>query len=330
MTQSGVNLACIEASSHALDQDRLAGIPVHIGVFTNLTQDHLDYHRTMEDYFQAKAKLFAPTQYPAPRPVLNLDDAFGRRLFESLPQAIGFGLLDDPPPGCLTASIASMNSSGLRLRCTYQGHTWEVSSPLVGRHNASNLLAAQAAGLAYGLSRQHVSCVGSVSVVPGRLEQVPDKAGRHVFVDYAHTPDALEQVCSALSRVGFSRLIVLFGCGGDRDASKRPLMAQAVAHHAQTAVLTSDNPRSEDPLAIMAQAGQGLKECPQVIEEPDRAKAIAAAVNMLSPGDALLIAGKGHETYQEIKGQRKHFNDAELAAEALARTAKRFEKPETF
>ncbi|NCC25065.1 MAG: UDP-N-acetylmuramoyl-L-alanyl-D-glutamate--2,6-diaminopimelate ligase [Deltaproteobacteria bacterium] len=320
MASMGVDVVCLEASSHALDQNRLAGIPIHAAVFTNLTQDHLDYHRTMDRYFEAKASLFREMDGRQPAAAINLDDPWGRRLFESLPKAVGFGLSEEIPDGSLSGNILAMDAAGLRLACTYGDKSWELSSPLVGQYNASNLLAAQAAGLALGLGPDQVSRVADMIRVPGRLESVRDEHGRHVFVDYAHTPDALEQVCSTLRRVGFSRLVVLFGCGGDRDPAKRPLMAQAVARYADMAVLTSDNPRSEDPLSIMAQARLGLTGCPQIVEEPDRAQAIRLAVEVLAPGEALLVAGKGHEDYQEIAGQRHHFNDIEIVAHALAET----------
>ncbi|MDK2873153.1 MAG: UDP-N-acetylmuramoyl-L-alanyl-D-glutamate--2,6-diaminopimelate ligase [Desulfomicrobiaceae bacterium] len=316
MARDGVDTVVLEVSSHALHQNRLAGIAVEIGVFTNLTQDHLDYHHTMEEYFAAKALLFHAQGKACRLAAINADDPWGRRLAQSRPDAVTFGLAEHADVrGC----VQRMDLTGMRLAMTWQGRRWEVASPLVGAYNAQNLLAAQTVGLLLGLDPNTFAvALEHAGGAPGRLERVPHPRGVHVFVDYAHTPDALDKVCATLRAVGKGRLIVVFGCGGDRDPGKRPLMGEAVARHAHVAVVTSDNPRSEDPEAIIDAVMPGLAQAPRVLRESDRRTAIALALAEARPGDAVLIAGKGHESVQIIGQRRLPFSDVAVARELAA------------
>ncbi len=309
MQAHGVEVVCLEASSHALDQKRLAGIDIHVAVFTGLSRDHLDYHNDIEDYFQAKKKLFWPSN---PQnflgSVINMDDPHGRDLAGEAPRVMGYGLQKNFSPE-LQGHLVQSTASGLVMECSHQGRSWTISCSLPGIHNAQNLLAAQGAGICLGLEPEHFDCLKDLGPIPGRLEKVPAPEGINIYVDYAHTPDALENVCLALKELSFSRLAVLFGCGGDRDRGKRPEMARAVAAHADAVFLTSDNPRFEEPGEIIKDILPGLAGHPCVEVEPDRRQAIQKAVSLLAPGEALLVAGKGHEDYQEIRGVRHDFSD---------------------
>jgi UDP-N-acetylmuramoyl-L-alanyl-D-glutamate--2,6-diaminopimelate ligase len=316
MTRDGVQTVVMEVSSHALDQERTAGLPVDVGVFTNLTQDHLDYHGDMQRYFEAKARLFLDGSARCARGLVNIDDEYGRRLKMLRPDLVAFGL--DAEDADLRATILEAGTWGMNLGIESDEKKWQLRTALVGRHNAYNLLSAVGAGMLLGLGPDQCACLATAKGAPGRLERVPNSRGLHIFVDYAHTPDALEKVSVALKAMGFARLITVFGCGGDRDASKRPLMGQAVARHADVVVVTSDNPRTEDPESILDQIEPGLASARQVLREVDRRKAIALAVGSMKPGDALLIAGKGHEDYQIIGTQKRHFSDFEVVQECLA------------
>jgi len=302
----------------------VAGLDFHAGIFTNLTQDHLDYHGDMEDYFRAKSMLFK--DYPLPRKanILNFNDAYGRRLLAECEDAIGYGIgnttLVEQAVGnkpMVQGRILSMTGQGMDIETSFKGKSWVVKSPLIGAFNAMNLLAAQAVGLQLGLGCKDMRKLSTFPGVPGRLERVMNDKGLDIFVDYAHTPDALENVQRSLKELDFTRLITVFGCGGDRDRTKRPLMAQSAARYADVVVLTSDNPRSEAPMAIMDDARPGLEGAPHVIEHPDRQTAITMAVKEMNPGDALLIAGKGHEDYQIIGSETIHFSDNEAAMKAM-------------
>lgn len=315
MVDDQVECVVMEVSSHALDQDRIAGVPVDVGVFSNLTQDHLDYHRTMDAYFAAKARLFWDLERRCAKGAVNVDDPRGRELLAGRDDLLGYGL---DVPAELHGTVLDSGPRGMRLAMRYAGQSWELRTGLVGRHNASNLLACQGAGLLLGLTPEQMLVLADAPGAPGRLERVPNSRQLDIFIDYAHTPDALEKVAAALKAMGFARLITVFGCGGDRDATKRPLMGQAVARHADIAILTSDNPRTEDPESILDQVAPGLTEAPQVLREVDRRKAIGLAIERMHPGDALLIAGKGHEDYQIIGTTKTHFSDFEVVREYLA------------
>ncbi|MGJ3524387.1 UDP-N-acetylmuramoyl-L-alanyl-D-glutamate--2,6-diaminopimelate ligase [Nitratidesulfovibrio sp. D1] len=324
MQAAGVDVALMEVSSHALDQRRVAGIRFAGAILTNLTQDHLDYHGDMERYYAAKARLFTELPDADKACAVNADDAWGRRLLGEVPHAIGFGLEAAPDGGevvpgrrHLHGEMVRNDTSGLTLRMTFEGRQWELSSHFIGAHNASNLLAVQAVCLGMGLAPEDFASLADFAGVPGRLERIVNPRGLDIFVDYAHTPDALENVLRALRAVGFARIVTVFGCGGNRDRTKRPLMGQAVARYADVAVLTSDNPRHEDPESIMADVLPGLAGAREVVSDPDRARAIGKALALLRPGDALLVAGKGHESYQQIGDRKVPYSDQQVIREIL-------------
>jgi UDP-N-acetylmuramoyl-L-alanyl-D-glutamate--2,6-diaminopimelate ligase len=323
MSADGVDTVVMETSSHALHQKRVAGLEFDAAVLINLTQDHLDYHGDFEDYYQAKKLLFTSFPRPDKFKAANADDPYGLRLLSELPDAVGFTLGNAVAPAgnrMLRGTMTACTGRGVSLRLEFEGKCWSLDSGLVGAHNASNLLAAQAVGLGLGLNPGDMQALAPFTGVPGRLERVANAKGLDIFVDYAHTPDALKNVLGALRALDFSRVLTVFGCGGDRDRSKRPLMGQAVAESSDVAVLTSDNPRHEDPLAIMADVRPGLQNGPAsltVIEEPDRYKALCLAIGLLRPGDALLVAGKGHESYQQIGDVKHPFSDVEAVGRAI-------------
>jgi len=316
LERAGGTHATMEVSSHALALGRVYGITFHTAVFTNLTRDHLDFHRTMEDYFAAKRLLFAPVGAPAPPwTVINFDDAYGRQIGPS-PHTLRYGFEDGAD---LRGSSLEMNFDGLRFTVEHAGARIRLASPLVGKFNAYNILAACGAALSYGLDWPTIQqAIANSPRVPGRFESVQQGQPFLIVVDYAHTDDALRNVISVARELHPKRVITLFGCGGDRDRTKRPLMAQAAAQASDYVVLTSDNPRSEDPLGIMNDALVGLRrfDTPHAIE-PDRAKAIRVALNEAQDGDIVILAGKGHETYQALKDRVIHFDDREVARDVL-------------
>lgn len=300
----------MELSSHALDQSRTAGVRFQAAVFTNLTGDHLDYHGTMERYFEAKCRLF--TELLEGRAVINVDDGWGRKLcpLSRGKELITFGT--SPDADCRISEICQL-AEGTRCTLIRDGRAYPVFTPMVGKHNLYNLTGAMLAAEVFGVPFGQVCD----PVVPGRLEPVR-AGGINCFVDYAHTDDALKQVLQALRPLVKGRLITVFGCGGDRDRTKRPRMGQAVQNGADLAIVTSDNPRSEDPESIIAEIVSGMPDKQKYLVEPDRAAAIRKACAMAEPGDCILVAGKGHETYQEISGVRYPFSDAEQLREALS------------
>ena len=319
MEAAGVENAFMEVSSHALDQNRAAGIRFAGGVLTNVTQDHLDYHGDMESYFEAKKKLFTTVPDEGKLGVVNIDDEYGKRLLPELSNGIGFTLNGVDVEGCriMRGEVLESSVDGLKLRMSFEGNEWTIESPMVGMHNASNLLAAQAVGIGMGLTIDDMHALSGYAGVCGRLERIPTDKGIYAFVDYAHTPDALVNVLSALRKTGFERIITVFGCGGDRDRTKRPLMGAAVAQGTDVAVLTSDNPRTENPDAILEDVKPGLAECKEVLVEVDRKKALELAVSIAKPGDCILVAGKGHEDYQVIGTKKISFSDQAILKELL-------------
>jgi len=318
MAAAGCDLAVLETSSHALDQDRLAGLVFDVGIFTNLTQDHLDYHKTMEAYFEAKAGLFRRYCRSVAGMVLSFDDPYGLRLLREFPEALGYGL-SVPPTGftrLLTGELLHADRDGVRLAAACGPRRFDITSPMPGRHNAENILAALGAILALELPAETaLAGLADFHGAPGRLERIPNPAGLTVLIDYAHTPDALDNVLGAARRFTAGRLFVVFGCGGDRDRTKRPRMGAAVARYADVAVLTSDNPRHEDPLAIIDDVKPGLREARRVVIEPDRKRAIELALSEMRPEDVLVVAGKGHETTQQIGDVKQPFSDAAVVRE---------------
>jgi UDP-N-acetylmuramoyl-L-alanyl-D-glutamate--2,6-diaminopimelate ligase len=309
----------MEVSSHALHQRRTAGVSFRVGVFTNLTGDHLDYHRTMDDYLLAKQLLFEGLDGRAVA-VLNQDDPTGRRLASATrAKVLWYGLSGASD---FHARIERIDAAGTRFVLVGGGREAAVHTALIGRHNVYNCLAAAAAGAALGIELPTIArSLETVAVVPGRLQRVPVPADYQVFVDYAHTDDALDKTLSAIRPLAAGRVIVVFGCGGDRDRTKRPRMAAVAAKLADRVVVTSDNPRSEAPQAIIAEILTGLDEAGRrkTAVQADRRAAIEQAIGEARAGDIVLLAGKGHETYQIIGDRRIHFDDAEVAAEVMQR-----------
>jgi UDP-N-acetylmuramoyl-L-alanyl-D-glutamate--2,6-diaminopimelate ligase len=318
LEQAGGTHATLEVSSHALALGRVYGLHFHTAIFTNLTRDHLDFHTTMEDYFAAKQLLFTGAGSPPPTwAVLNRDDSWCRRLaLTGSTEPIWYGLGQGAG---VRASHISSSLQGLRFEVQSPEGRFTVESAMLGRINVYNILAACCAGLSYGLSPGViVKGIAQCRAVPGRFERIDEGQPFGVVVDYAHTDDALKNVIAVARALTRKRVITLFGCGGDRDRTKRPLMGQVAAAGSDFVILTSDNPRSEDPLAIMNDALVGIQRADvQYTVEPDRATAISRAIKEARPGDIVLLAGKGHETYQVLKDKTIHFDDREVARGVL-------------
>ncbi len=318
LLRAGGRAAVMEVSSHALAQERVWGFQFTAALFTNLTRDHLDYHLDFESYFAAKRRLFeglgAP---PPPLAVVNADDARGTSLL-ALPSGrhITFGL---NAPAQVRPRRWAQTSDGLEASLTTPQGALEIRSPLLGRANLMNILGVVAMAQGLGVSADRITQgIAALSNVPGRMERVDEGQPFLVLVDYAHTDDALRQVLPAARELARGRLIVVFGCGGDRDRFKRPLMGEAAGSLSDLAILTSDNPRSEDPLRIMSDALVGLQKAAKpYLAEVDRRAAIRKALEEARAGDVILIAGKGHETYQILKNRTVHFDDREVAREVL-------------
>jgi UDP-N-acetylmuramoyl-L-alanyl-D-glutamate--2,6-diaminopimelate ligase len=317
LEQKGGSHLVSEISSHALALGRVYGFHFHTAVFTNLTRDHLDFHHTMEEYRGAKRQLFFPADASAPAwAVLNRRDEASAWMANEESQVLWYGLSGDAQ---LRAEKIHTGFEGLRFDLVYEGSRQPMESTLAGRINVLNILAASGAALSYGLDLETIARgVASCKAVPGRFERIDRGQPFLVAVDYAHTDDALRNVIRVAREMTKGRVITLFGCGGDRDRTKRPLMGMAAAELSDFVVLTSDNPRSEDPLDIINDAlvGLGRFDTPH-IAEPDRAKAIRRALEEAREGDVVLLAGKGHEPYQVLKDRTIHFDDREMAREIL-------------
>jgi len=318
----GATEAVMEMSSHALEQERVWGLPVEVAIFTNLTQDHLDYHETMERYFAAKLRLFEGVGAVPPRvAVVNIDDAYGRRIAETVErsQVLTYGLGEG---AAFRAESVRMKAGETRFTMFTPAGTVEMCSSLTGRVNVYNLLAASAAAFARGLTLDEI-VVGAAkgAQVPGRFQVVPSDSGVTVVVDYAHTDDALRNLIALARELVVERggrVITLFGCGGDRDKTKRPKMGRAAGEGSDLVVLTSDNPRTEDPSVIIAEALAGVEATGTTcIVEEDRRGAIEIAIRAAKPGDIVLLAGKGHEKVQILVDGTVPFDDAAVAAEVL-------------
>ena len=347
MLRAGAEAVAIEVSSHALAQERVRGLDFDVGVFTNLSRDHLDYHRDMDEYFSAKSKLFTDYLKASTKPrktaVIYGDDPCGSRLIEQLGSSglevwsYGEGKQWDVHPLKVERDVG-----GLRGTIQAREQRIEFHSPLIGAANLQNILGAVGIGRALGVDAGLIAQgIRRLKSVPGRLEKVANNRGLTILVDYAHSPDALEKVLGAVRPLTEGKLICVFGCGGDRDRGKRPLMGEIAARLSDLVVLTSDNPRSEEPLTILDEVAAGVKKTPLkmlarselgfraggaqsgrgYILEPDRRKAIGIAIDAASAGDLVLIAGKGHEDYQILGANKIHLDDREVAREALARQA---------
>jgi UDP-N-acetylmuramoyl-L-alanyl-D-glutamate--2,6-diaminopimelate ligase len=310
--ESGVEAVAMEVSSHALAQRRVDGVEFDVAVFTNLSQDHLDFHTDFDDYFEAKKRLFGGL--PSTKTlvsVVNTDDAYGRQLAD-----ITISYCQD---GVWRLIKAEPGIESLTMTVEFDGSTYEIAAPLGARFNIENALAVFGALLGLGYSAADAVCaLKAVSGAPGRFEAVSNNKGFTVLVDYAHTPDALEKVLQSARELTKGRLICVFGCGGDRDKTKRPKMAAAASSIADIVWVTSDNPRTENPSAIIDDILPGLVAGAISRVEVDRRKAIFGAIAEAEAGDCVVIAGKGHEDYQIIGREKTHFDDREVAAEALA------------
>ena len=327
MVEKRLDTVVMEVSSHALALDRTAGSEFDVAVFTNLTQDHLDFHLDMERYFQAKLKLFADlgkagAAKSKKRAIVNVDDPWGARIRDACTVPVWtYGLHQQAD---LRAEDVTLSASGTSFTLRSPIGTCAIQSRLVGEHNVSNLLAAIGVVLHEGLTLEQVrAAVGAVSNVPGRFERVEAGQNFTVVVDYAHTEDALVRLLTAAQALRIGRIITVFGCGGDRDRTKRPKMGRAAVQYSDVVILTSDNPRTEDPGAILREVEIGVKEALadrghvryQMIA--DRRAAIEAAIREAKTGDMVLIAGKGHEDYQIVGTTKHHFDDREVAREMI-------------
>ena len=322
---NNVHYCVMELSSHAIAQQRLGTLQVDGAIFTNLTQDHLDYHHTLENYFQAKKLLFTRHLKTGSPAVINADDPYGRRLAYELTHnlaradVISFSLKNLCTPVCVHVKDLKLSATGTECALTFPDGDWLMTSPLAGLYNGYNLaevaILAHALGLPYPTVRQALAtCLGA----PGRLQKVTSSNHNfNVFVDYAHTPDALQNVISTVRAITKGRVIVVFGCGGDRDRTKRPIMGGVVASIADMAIVTSDNPRTEAPDDILKDILRGIPAGSRFAVEEDRRLAIRLALSEASAGDSVIIAGKGHEDYQEINGVKHHFSDVECVRSFL-------------
>ncbi len=314
IVRAGGTHAVLEASSHALAQDRLWGCPFAVAIFTNLTRDHLDYHKTFDEYFSAKRRLFEGAGAGAPATgVVNRDDEYGQKLVGLAKRTLTYGL--EPGADIVTRKPA-LSLTGIEFAAETPAGKIEIRSKLVGRPNVYNVLAAIGAGVALGLPKEVIATgIAQLSAVPGRFERVEAGQPFLVVVDYAHTDDALRNLLATAKELNpDGRIITLFGCGGDRDRTKRPLMGEAAGRGSEIVVLTSDNPRSEDPLLIINDVIVGVQRTKaRLLVEVDRQKAIAMALDEARAGDIVLLAGKGHETYQVLRDRTIEFDDREIA-----------------
>jgi len=319
MRTAGCEGVVMEVSSHGIEQRRVDGLHLEMAAFLNLTQDHLDYHGSMEAYFETKAALFTGQVGNLPSvAVINIDDPWGVRLRDRVPGDMTVITIGEDPQSDFRASAIELNLENTLFHLTTPAGEHLVRSPLLGRYNVSNVLAALALSSAYGVDlRELVSRLEGFPGVPGRMEPVDEGQEFKVLVDYAHTDDALRNTLAMLREVVRGRILLVFGCGGDRDRAKRPLMMKAAETGADLVWATTDNPRSEDPARIFEDMRGGLSEGAKACFVEDRRTAIGAALGEARPGDVVLIAGKGHETFQELADTAVPFDDRQVAREIL-------------
>ncbi len=317
MLSHGVTHCIMEVSSHALDRKRVMGIAFDVVAFVNLSGDHLDYHQTMEKYFEAKKRLFY-LNHKKRMAVVNGDDAWGKKLLSQLPAGVlTYGI---EPGATVRVENFALNEKGIEASLIYPEGRLTISSPLLGKPNLYNILASVALALTLDLPLSAVKeGIASLKGVPGRFEKIENFLGLHIFVDYAHTDDALKNLLETVRELDPKRIILVFGAGGDRDKTKRPRMGEAAGTLSDWTIITSDNPRSEEPMAIISDIEKGIQKAGtknyQII--PDRREAIEQALSLGEKGDYILVAGKGHEDYQIIKDKITHFDDAEVIREIL-------------
>jgi UDP-N-acetylmuramoyl-L-alanyl-D-glutamate--2,6-diaminopimelate ligase len=328
MVRGGLDAVAMEVSSHALAMDRTSGCEYDTAVFTNLTQDHLDYHQTMEEYFRAKLRLFAGltasgSKSGPKRAVINADDPWALRIKEACRVPVWTYSLREASD--IRAHDVRLSVDGTSFRVVTPCGNGQLQSRLVGEHNVYNALAAIGVGLSEGLSLDVIrEGIHTVQNVPGRFERVEAGQSFTIVVDYAHTEDALVRLLAAAQALKTGRIITVFGCGGDRDRGKRPKMGRAATEYSDVVILTSDNPRTEDPMTILKEVEAGVRDALQTSRVryemiPDRRAAIETAIREARRGDMVLIAGKGHEDYQIIGKQKFHFDDREVAREAVGK-----------
>ena len=319
MHEAGCRQAVLEVSSHGIDQHRVLGLQLGVAVFTNLTQDHLDYHRTKEAYFAAKCRLFTGGTGPLPRAaVINLDDEHGRRLAAATPRGLKVVTFGEAADATIRAERVQLGFTSTSLELVWPEGRLALTSPLIGRYNLSNLLAAFATCHALGRDLRVVATrLKSFAGVAGRMERIAEGQPYNVLVDYAHTDDALRNALGMLRTITPGRLLVVFGCGGNRDRSKRPLMTAAVQEFADFAWATADNPRSEQLGQIFGDMQGGVTDGTKVAFVEDRRRAISLALDAARAGDCVLIAGKGHETYQEFADTIVPFDDRQVVRELI-------------
>jgi len=317
MKERHTETVIMEVSSHAIDQHRIEGLSFRLAVFTNLSQDHLDYHRSMEKYTAVKQRLFRRVDPVKGENIINTDDPRSRQMTrENHRPVVTYSMRAGKADVFPLSSEFRLDGTAASLR-TPAGDI-EIQSPLIGRHNLSNIMAAVCAGICFGLPAARIAQgVDRLELIPGRLEPVSAGQSFSVLVDYAHTPDAMEKVIGSVRPMVKGKLIVLFGCGGDRDRSKRPLMGRIAERGADLAVLTSDNPRTEDPEKIIDDVLTGIENPGTMVIMPDRTAAIHRAIDAAGETDCVLILGKGHETYQILGSRRIHYDDREVAREYL-------------
>ncbi len=311
ISEKGIRYVVMEVTSHSLSQGRVRDCPFEVAVFTNITRDHLDYHGSMENYFKEKQKLFL--EYNPEISVINSDDPMGRKIAEKLKRCITYGI----DTGIVRAKEIKIGWDGIRAKVVTPKGLLNISSELIGRFNLYNILACSAAAYALGIENEKIEeGIRRLRSVPGRMEII--KKDPAVIIDYAHTPDALKKVIETLREISGKRIITVFGCGGERDKGKRPVMGYIAAKMSDVVIVTSDNPRREDPLEIIKQIEEGIKKTGRdYIVEVDRRKAIEKAILIAEKDDIVLIAGKGHEQYQIIGEERIPFSDKKIAEKVL-------------